>query len=110
MNLVSRKSPLDAIAKLVAAVGSDPLCIYEDLSLAGARERVIEQVRKRHERIDVLVNNAGITVRKPAEEEVRPERWAEVIEVNLNAVFHLCQLTGRTIWRRVQGRLLTSLR
>jgi NAD(P)-dependent dehydrogenase (short-subunit alcohol dehydrogenase family) len=42
-------------------------------------------------RLDVLVNNAGISVIGPAESE-RFEDFTRVVDVNLNAVFRLCQL------------------
>jgi 2-deoxy-D-gluconate 3-dehydrogenase len=44
--------------------------------------------------IDILVNNAGTIRRSPAA-EYPAEFWDELIAVNLTAVFHLSQLTGR---------------
>ena len=45
-------------------------------------------------KIDILVNCAGIQRRHPSE-EFPMEDWDQVLEVNLTAPFELCQLAGR---------------
>lgn len=40
--------------------------------------------------IDVLINNAGINMRKPAQ-EVSSEEWKEIHDVNMNGVFYCCK-------------------
>lgn len=40
--------------------------------------------------IDVLVNNAGITIRKPAQ-EITSEEWQQIHDVNVNGVFYCCK-------------------
>jgi NAD(P)-dependent dehydrogenase (short-subunit alcohol dehydrogenase family) len=49
--------------------------------------------------VDVLVNAAGIQLRKPALEIERDE-WNELIEVNLSSVFWCCQAAGEIMQRR----------
>ena len=73
-----------------------------DLSVAGERELMVERVLEEHGRVDLLVNNAGIGYPYPAEDESL-EHWADVIEVNQTAVFHLCQLCGRSMLERSSG-------
>src|SRR4051812_35866139 len=45
-------------------------------------------------RVDVLVNNAGTCIHRPAL-EVTPQEWDEVITVNLTGVWNGCQAFGR---------------
>ena len=45
-------------------------------------------------RVDVLVNNAGSCIHRPAL-EVTPQEWDEVIDVNLTGVWNGCQIFGR---------------
>jgi len=59
-------------------------------------------VLDRFDRVDVLVNNAGIGYPHPAEDESL-EHWTDVIEINQTAVFHLCQLCGRSMLERGSG-------
>jgi NAD(P)-dependent dehydrogenase (short-subunit alcohol dehydrogenase family) len=56
-------------------------------------------------RIDVLVNNAGIGSPIPAEDEP-VERFAEVLDVNVTALFALTQLVGRTMIERGSGSIV----
>jgi NAD(P)-dependent dehydrogenase (short-subunit alcohol dehydrogenase family) len=44
--------------------------------------------------IDVLVNNAGIPVNKPAL-EIAPDEWDNIVATNLNGTFYMCQAMGR---------------
>jgi 2-dehydro-3-deoxy-D-gluconate 5-dehydrogenase len=55
--------------------------------------------------IDILINNAGIIRRSPAV-DYQAEDWADVIEINLNAVFRLSQLAGREMLARGSGKIV----
>jgi NAD(P)-dependent dehydrogenase (short-subunit alcohol dehydrogenase family) len=44
--------------------------------------------------LDVLINNAGISIRHPFM-EIKPEEWREVMDVNLNGVFYVAQQAAR---------------
>lgn len=56
-------------------------------------------------RLDVLVNAAGIQRRHKCE-DFPLDDWAEVIEVNLTAVFALCQLAGRVMLAQGKGKIV----
>jgi NAD(P)-dependent dehydrogenase (short-subunit alcohol dehydrogenase family) len=56
-------------------------------------------------RIDVLVNNAGASGPEPAEEET-PDTFRRIIDVNLNGVFVLSQLCGRTMLAQGSGSIV----
>ncbi len=65
----------------------------------------IRRVRADVPRIDVLVNNAGTILRKPAAEH--PDAyWDQVIEVNLNAQFVLSREFGREMVARGAGKII----
>jgi len=49
--------------------------------------------------LDVLINNAGISFRKPFI-ELEPEQWCKVIDVNLNGMFYVSRQAAR---RMLQG-------
>jgi NAD(P)-dependent dehydrogenase (short-subunit alcohol dehydrogenase family) len=73
-----------------------------DLAVADDRVRFIERVIAELGRVDVLVNNAGTGYPYPAESE-ELEHWAEVVEVNQTAVFHLSQLCARSMLEQGSG-------
>jgi len=56
-------------------------------------------------RVDVLVNNAGISEVVAAEDEPI-ERWREVVDVNLTGLFRLCQLAGRQMLAQRAGSIV----
>lgn len=56
-------------------------------------------------RVDILVNGAGIQYRCPAE-DFPPERWQQILRINLDAVFRLAQLAGRTMLAQGGGRII----
>jgi hypothetical protein len=92
----------DRLKALADDCGERLVPIAADLSLADDRERLVETVIDQFGRVDVLVNNAGIGYPYPAEDESL-EHWAQVIEVNQTALFHLSQLFGRTMLERGSG-------
>ena len=55
--------------------------------------------------VDVLVNCAGVQKRHACEDFPMPD-WDFVLEVNLNAVFELCQLAGRVMLSRKSGKII----
>ncbi len=59
-----------------------------DVSNETQVKAAFEQVMKRHGRVDVLFNNAGIAIRQPAT-ELTLENWNKVVAVNMTGVF-LC--------------------
>ena len=55
--------------------------------------------------LDVLINNAGISIRH-AFLDISPEEWRRVVEVNLNGVFFVAQQAARRMWKEGRGVIL----
>jgi len=55
--------------------------------------------------IDVLVNNAGIT-KDNLTLRMKEEEWRDVINVNLNSVFYLCQFAIKSMIRKKSGNII----
>src|ERR1019366_6886844 len=56
-------------------------------------------------KVDILVNNAGTQDRYPAA-DFPLDAWDRVVSVNLRAVFQLCQLFGRPMLERGEGKIV----
>lgn len=96
-----RKDRLEALAEECAGI----VPVASDLATVAGREDMVATVLDQVGRVDVLVNNAGIGYPYPAEDESL-EHWTDVIEVNQTAVFHLCQLCGRSMLERGSGVII----
>jgi meso-butanediol dehydrogenase / (S,S)-butanediol dehydrogenase / diacetyl reductase len=57
--------------------------------------------------VDVLINNAGISIRHNFL-EITPAEWDKVISVNLTGVFYVSQTAARHMWERGSGVILQT--
>ncbi len=57
--------------------------------------------------VDVLINNAGISIRHNFL-DITPEEWDKVIAVNLTGVFYVAQTAARHMWQRGSGVILQT--
>lgn len=95
-------------ADRLATVTSDlanatSVCV--DLAVAGDREKLVSTVLAEHGRIDVLVNNAGMSIARPAEDELLSE-FRAVLELNVTAVWHLSKLAAASMIDRGTGAIV----
>jgi NAD(P)-dependent dehydrogenase (short-subunit alcohol dehydrogenase family) len=85
-----------------ALLGAAPsLLCQADVGIAADRERLVDEVLAQWGRIDVLVNNAGITsVGRRDILEATEESWDRVLAVNLKGPYFLTQRVAREMVRR----------
>ncbi|HUA59030.1 MAG TPA: 2-dehydro-3-deoxy-D-gluconate 5-dehydrogenase KduD [Verrucomicrobiae bacterium] len=96
---------IDDVCAAVRAAGTKPVVAMGDVGDAKVCEDLIETTVRELGSIDILVNNAGIIRRAPAAEF--PEKdWADVIEINLNAVWRFCQMAGRRMLAQGNGKII----
>lgn len=76
-----------------------------DASDYEASEKLVKEVLEKHERIDVLVNNAGIT-QDNLMLRMSEEQWDRVIEINLKSVFNLTKHILRPMMRQRAGSII----
>ena len=100
------RSSLDETADLMAAIGAAFVPVSADLS-AGAPE-MFERAWDQHGPIDGLVNNAGIIKRVDAVDFTEAD-WDQVMDVNLKAMFFLCQAFGRRVLEAGRGGKIVNI-
>lgn len=102
LNGVRPEADVAAVIEELRGAGGDVLYVPGDVSVAADREQLIAAVRDRFGRLDVLVNNAGIT--SPGRKDILEADEASfdrVVGVNLKGPYFLTQLAAR--WMREQA-------
>jgi len=99
------RGELDKLAEEIRTHGVEALVVECDVTRHEQVQHLVDAAVERFGRIDVLVNNAGMTTKKPAEDYL-PEDWERIIAVNLNGVFFVAQAVGRQMLRQGGGRII----
>jgi len=99
---------LDKLNEVVAeiqAAGGSANALTCDIGDAPSIEAMIEQTVSDHGRLDILINNAGIT-RDNLLLRMSDAEWDDVIQTNLRSVFVACRASIKTMMRGKWGRII----
>lgn len=103
--IVFGRKPIPAVlTERAAALGREAGFVALHLADSDAITSAVQQVLATH-RVDILVNNAGTQDRYPAV-DFPLQAWDAVLDINLRAVFQLCQLFGRPMLERGEGKIV----
>jgi acetoacetyl-CoA reductase len=81
-----------------------PTFCWDVSDYASCEERV-KEIEAKHGHIDILVNNAGIT-RDSFFHKMDEQKWSDVISINLNSCFNMCQSVVNGMRDRKFGRII----
>jgi 3-oxoacyl-[acyl-carrier protein] reductase len=98
-------SASDETLQQLGSMGVDAESFKLDVSSRGLVDEFFEQVLLRYQRIDVLVNNAGIT-RDTLLMRMSEEDWDSVINVNLKSVFNCTHSVIRSMIKNRSGNIV----
>jgi NAD(P)-dependent dehydrogenase (short-subunit alcohol dehydrogenase family) len=79
--------------------------ISVDVTKRDSVQKLVSQTLKEFGEIDILINCAGIILRKPIE-EVTDEEWNSLMDVNLRGVFLCSQIVGLEMIKRREGKII----
>ncbi|MGV8872554.1 MAG: SDR family NAD(P)-dependent oxidoreductase [Rhodococcus sp. (in: high G+C Gram-positive bacteria)] len=91
-----RRDRLAETAKLVEAAGGTALVVETDTANVESSSHLVEQAMDRFGRVDVLVNNAGVSNAVPAVRE-DPDDFRRIVEVNLYGSYWASQAAARVM-------------
>ncbi len=94
------------IAQELRAEGYEAMALTMDVSNQGQVRKAVAEVESRWQRVDVLVNNAGICPLRSFEEIVEAE-WDQVMAVNLKGAFLCSQAVVPGMRERQYGRIIS---
>jgi NAD(P)-dependent dehydrogenase (short-subunit alcohol dehydrogenase family) len=91
-----RTDRLLAVVEQVEALGRRAVAVSTDVTSPEQCTALVDAALDAFGRVDVLVNNAGVSTATPATRE-RPEDFRNVVEVNLNGAYWMAQACGRVM-------------
>lgn len=93
---------LDSLRAEIAALGRRCLALVLDVTEVASIEPAIARVEEELGPIDLLVNNAGVNIPRPAV-EITEAQWDSVLDTNLKGVFFCAQAVGKRMISRGSG-------
>lgn len=105
INYASSSASAEAVVAEIQAAGSEAIAIQADVSQLDQVENLIKTVKDQWGRIDVLVNNAGIT-RDTLLLRMNPEDWQAVINLNLTGVYYCTRAVSKIMLKQRSGRII----
>jgi len=95
----------DLAVRELKALGNDALALTVDVTDATSVQSLVADAARQCGRIDILINNAGINIRKPAH-ELPLEQWQQVIDTNLTSAFVCSRAVHPHLQRAGGGKII----
>jgi NAD(P)-dependent dehydrogenase (short-subunit alcohol dehydrogenase family) len=104
--LVSRnEEQLRAVAGIIAEAGGEARVFVADVAREDDVTRLGAEIPAAFGKVDILINNAGVNVRKPTV-DLTLEDWNRVMDTNVTSVFLMCRALLPHMKGRGYGRIL----
>ncbi|MCK4532376.1 3-oxoacyl-[acyl-carrier-protein] reductase [bacterium] len=85
--------------------GGEALAVTVDVSQISSVEEMVKKILDKFGKIDILINNAGIT-RDNLLLRMRDEEWDKVININLKGVFNCTKAVVRPMMKQRKGKIV----
>ena len=103
--IASSRDNADETLQAIKQQGSNGSFLQVDVTSSEGLENIVSQILKESNRIDILVNAAGINLRTSAE-DLTLDEWQKTIDINLTAPFYLSQIVAESMKRNNWGRII----
>ncbi|MBI5233607.1 MAG: SDR family NAD(P)-dependent oxidoreductase, partial [Deltaproteobacteria bacterium] len=82
-----------------------PIAVRMDVLDEGSVNKAVYEVIEKYGAIDILVNSAGVHLKKPTL-EVTDMEWTRVIDTNLTGTFRVCRAVGSQMVKQGRGKII----
>lgn len=100
-----RTEQVQETAAQIQALGRRSLAVTSDVADRSSLEEALEKITSALGGVDILVNCAGTTKRIPTL-EMEEATWEKILDTNLTGTLRACQVFGRSMVERGQGRII----
>ncbi|MDR2361942.1 MAG: 3-oxoacyl-ACP reductase FabG [Prevotellaceae bacterium] len=97
----------EATAAEITTAGREALFMKVNTAIYAEVEAATKQVVARYGKVEILINNAGIT-RDATIKKMTPECWQQVIDVNLTGVFNCAKCAAEAMIENGWGRIVNA--
>ncbi|MDB9304934.1 MULTISPECIES: 3-oxoacyl-[acyl-carrier-protein] reductase [Cyanophyceae] len=105
VNYANSSGAAESVVADIIADGGQAIALQADVSQAQQVDTLISTVMEKFKRIDIFVNNAGIT-RDTLLLRMKPEDWQAVIDLNLTGVFLCTRAVSKIMLKQRSGRII----
>jgi 3-oxoacyl-[acyl-carrier protein] reductase len=105
VNYARSSTAADQVVNQIAQQGGTAIALQADVSKADEVDALVQATLDQFGRVDVLVNNAGIT-RDTLLLRMKPEDWQAVIDLNLTGVFLCTRAVSKIMLKQRSGRII----
>ncbi len=105
VNYASSSGAADTVAAEINAAGGQAIALKADVSKVEQVEALFNATIENFQRLDIIVNNAGIT-RDTLLLRMKPEDWQAVIDLNLTGVFLCTRAASKIMLKQRSGRII----
>jgi len=100
-----KKERCEEAAESLRSLGVQVLALGCDVKDKAATQQIVEETLATFGRVDVLVNNAGVSWGAPVE-DMTLEQWDKVLSTNLTGTFLFCQAVGKAMAAQGSGKII----
>ncbi|MFH0922567.1 MAG: 3-oxoacyl-ACP reductase family protein [Candidatus Micrarchaeota archaeon] len=105
VNFVKSEEKANEVVDQIKKLGSDAIAVKADVSKSKDVSSMVEKAMMKFGRIDVLVNNAGMTIVKPYA-QLTSSDWEEILRINLIGTFLCCQAVSKIMLEQKSGTIV----
>jgi len=105
VNYTENKDAADRVVAEIEALGGAAMTVKADVSDARQVENLVKEVLNRFDRIDILINNAGIT-RDNLLIRMSEKEFDEVLGTNLKGAFNCTKAVSRVMIKQKSGKII----
>jgi 3-oxoacyl-[acyl-carrier protein] reductase len=98
----------EAVVAEIGKLGGKAKSYAADMADRADVERMVESVVANHGGLNIVVNNAGLAIRKPFR-DTTPEEWRRQIDVNLMGAINLCHAAAAHLEKGGHGRIIAII-
>lgn len=102
---MSNKNAATDVENTVRVLGREVLSVQSDVGNPANAQFLVDEAINRFDRLDVLVNNAGIT-RDNLLIRMKDEEWEKVLETNLSGAFYMMRAAAKVMMKQRSGSII----